>query len=154
TFNRRFAALLERSASGATRLDEEYAEASPRVGAARIALLRKLALEPRPGEGPVAYDGAHRQLEVLGDLGVGHAGAEPQRDHLCRGWIPGPEPGQRRLEREQVFERHSRRRRGVQEIVEGDRLHAAAALVALLVPSVVDEQTAHGLRREREAVRP
>src|SRR6266550_2021468 len=76
---------------------------------------------------PVALDRSHGDAEMLGDFGARHSREKAQRDHL--------------------------RRRGLQQLVEGDRMRAAAALLPLLMPAVVHEQPAHRLRSKRQSMR-
>src|SRR5204863_4849810 len=52
-----------------------------------------------------------------------------------------------------IFDGHLLRRRGLQQLVEGNRMRAAAALLPLLMPAVVHEQPAHRLRSKRQSMR-
>ncbi len=113
----------------------------------------QLALQPRARVRPISLDGADRQPQVFRNLRAGHPGKESKDHYLGRARIDGLESGQCRLEREQIFDRDRAGRPGLQQIVQGDGLHPAAALHALLLPAVIDQETAHRLRPKRQAVR-
>ena len=115
-------------------------------------LTGQLALEPGSRVGPVGFDGPHRDAQVLGDFRVGHPGKEPENDDLRRARVDRLEARQRGFERQQIFDRHRACRGGLKKLVENHRLDAAAALLALLMPAVIDEQPPHRLRAESETV--
>jgi len=114
----------------------------------------ELAFEPRSRVRPVAFDCPHGESEVFGDFRAGHTREKSKDDDLGSTRIDRLETCERSLEGEKVFDRHGTRGGRLQEIVELHRLSAAAALVTLLMPAVVDEQPAHRLRAKGEAMGP
>jgi hypothetical protein len=117
-----------------------------------LRLARQFAFKPCPRKRPVPLDGPQRQAEVFCDFRVGHAGIEPQRHDLTCARVNGLQPRERSLEREQIFDGHSTRFGRLEKIVESQRLHAAAPFVALLMPAVIDQQSAHRLCAECKPV--
>src|SRR5882762_1673888 len=102
---------------------------------------------------PGVLDRPKRDAELLRDLGRRQPGEEPERDHLGAARIDDFETGQRGLERQEVFDRYGAGGRRLQQIVEDEILRAATALLAFLMAAVIDQQPAHRLRGQRQAMR-
>src|SRR4029450_13387233 len=128
---------------------------SPRVppGTNRLLPAGELALEPGAGVRPVAFHGPHRDPKMFSNFGARHSGEEAKHYDLRCARIDRLETCQGGFEREEIFDRHSGRRPCFQQIVHRDRLSAAASLVSLLAPAIVNEQSAHRLRPQRQSMR-
>jgi hypothetical protein len=80
--------------------------------------------------------------------------AEEAQHHDLRGArIDGFETRQRRFDGQEILDRYSSGRGGLEQIVERNGPDSPAALVAFLMAPVIDEEPSHRLRAEREAVR-
>jgi len=114
---------------------------------------RKLPFEPGARVRPVPFDRADRHAQVFGDLRAGHAREKPEADDLGGAGIDRLEARQRRFQGQEVLDRHRAGGRRLEQRLEHQRLHTAAAFVALLVTPVIDQQPSHRDGAECEAVR-
>jgi len=112
---------------------------------AQLVTRTKLIEEPGASERPVAVDGAAADPERAGGLEEGKSGEDAQLDHLGSLGVDASESREGVVEVDQVFGRGVVVEQFGQFYVLAPAV--APALEPLLVPSSVQENSAHGLRR-------
>src|SRR5262249_50930807 len=109
----------------------------------RVGTLAESIVQPHSGEGPVPVGGSSGDPHAGRSLFLRQTGKEAQLDELGTGFVLS-----RQLHQDIVKGKQVLRSRIIDDgkVVQIDSPPAAAAFGALLVPRVIDKNTAHGLR--------
>jgi hypothetical protein len=103
-----------------------------------------------PRQGPVALHRDGRHTEHRGSLFDGEPAEEPELDELTLPWVSLRQPLQRRVKRQDVHVHGIGFRLAVLE----RHPHVSASFERAMRPRMIDQEPPHGVRGNREEVRP